>query len=50
MSNTDRAFAQGQRDARDGVEPIPRTLWERYTGPMTDAVWDAYCAGREAAR
>ena len=50
MSNTDRAFAQGQRDARDRVELIPRTLWEQYTGPMADAVWDAYCAGREAVR
>ena len=45
-----RAYAQGERDARDDVPELPREVWERYAGPVPDAVFDAYQRGRYAAR
>ena len=46
MTDTEKAYTQGQRDARDGVPFIPRSTQERYVGPIADSIWSAYCAGR----
>jgi hypothetical protein len=41
-----RSFEQGQRDAAANIPMIARDVWEAYTGPMPDSIWNAYCDGR----